>query len=69
MASDLILTHLGKTDGKVSYKEAEAFTTRDKKIDVRKAIEQLEHETRVSLAEGLPRTLDWMRQVYGIGPS
>jgi dTDP-glucose 4,6-dehydratase len=66
-ASDLILGHLGKTDRLVTYKEAEAFTTRDKRIDVRKAVEQLGHETRVSLAEGLPRTLEWMRQVYGIG--
>jgi dTDP-glucose 4,6-dehydratase len=64
-ASDLILGYLGKDDRRVSYREAEPFTTRDKRIDVAKATADLDHECRIALAEGIGLTLDWMRQVYG----
>lgn len=64
--SDLILDHLGKDDRRVSYEEAEPFTTRDKRIDVHKAVTQLDHESRVTLSEGIPRTLEWMKRVYGL---
>jgi len=66
MVSDLILRHLGKDDRLVAYKEAEPFTTRDKKIDVTKAVAHLDHAARVSLAEGIPLTVDWMKRTYGM---
>jgi len=63
--SDLILDYLGKSDDLVTYKEAEPFTTRDKRVDISKAERDLNHDPRVTLAEGIPRTIDWMRSVYG----
>ena len=63
--SDLILKTLGKTDALVTYKEAEPFTTKDKKIDVAKAVKDLGHDCQVSLAEGIPITVDWMRRAHG----
>lgn len=64
--SDLILKTLGKSDSLVTYKEAEAFTTKDKQIEVSRATRELAHECRVSLAEGIPQTLEWMRRAYDV---
>lgn len=66
-ASDLILDCLGKDDSLVTYKEGEPHTTKDKKVDVAKAIRDLAHSPRVSLQEGIPRTIEWQKSVYGEG--
>ncbi len=64
--SDLILGYLGKDDSKVEYKEAEPFTTRVKKIDFSKAINDLKHDPRTSLEEGIPKTIEWVRSAYSL---
>ena len=64
-ASDIILNYLGKDDSLVEYREEEATTTLDKKVDVSKAIRDLRHKSTVSLEEGIPRTIDWQKEVYG----
>ncbi len=64
MLSDVILDYLCKDDSLVTYKESEGFTTKDKKIDVTKAIQDLKHESRVPLSEGIPLTIEWQKQVY-----
>jgi len=64
--SDLILEYLGKDDSKVEYKQAEPFTTRIKKIDFSKAIKDLKHDPRISLEEGIPKTIEWMRSAYSL---
>lgn len=63
--SDIILQTLGKDDHLVTYKDAEPFTTRHKKVDASKAVRQLGHRPKISLAEGLPLTLEWMKGYYG----
>lgn len=65
--SDLVLNALGKDERLVTYKAAEPFTTRDKKIDVTRAERDLRHCPQVSLAAGLARTLAWMREYYVVG--
>jgi dTDP-glucose 4,6-dehydratase len=62
--SDLVLRLLNKTDARVTYADAEPFTTRDKRIDTRKAAGALGHHPRVGLEEGLARTIAWMRRLY-----
>ena len=62
--SDLVLEYTGGDPGLVSYEEAEPFTTKDKMVDTRKAQAHLRHECRVSLEEGIRRTVDWMRSMY-----
>ncbi len=62
--SDIILDYLGKEDSLVSYKEAEGYTTRDKKVDVTKAIQDLNHNPIIPLREGIPRTIEWMKWFY-----
>ncbi|MFC1985826.1 NAD-dependent epimerase/dehydratase family protein [Chloroflexota bacterium] len=64
--SDLILNCLGKDDSKITYKEAEPFTTRVKHMDFSKARRDLHHDPMVSLEEGIPRAIEWMKQVYGV---
>lgn len=65
LLSDLILENVGIGDDLVEYKEAEPFTTKDKKVDTSKAIRDLGHEPKIPLKEGVAMTVSWMRQVYG----
>lgn len=62
--SDLILKALGKKDSKVTYKKAEPFTTKVKRMDFSKSRQDLHHDPRVPLEEGIPRTIEWMKKVY-----
>jgi dTDP-glucose 4,6-dehydratase len=62
--SDFVLKYLGKDDRCVTYRNSEPFTTRDKKIDVSKAVRDLGHCPEVRLAEGLALTLEWMKKRY-----
>lgn len=62
--SDVILDYLGKNDTFVEYAPAEPFTTRDKRVNMDKAIRDLGHCPKTSLAVGVPRTIEWMRAVY-----
>ncbi len=64
-ASDMILSYLGKDDSLVTYQKGEPFTTQDKKLDCSKAIRDLKHSPEVPLEEGIPRTIEWMKAVYG----
>jgi len=55
------------TDGDrslIQYSESEAMTTRVKRIDVSKAIKDLDHKNRYTLEEGMKLTADWMRKIY-----
>ena len=64
--SDMILTHLGKDDRQVTYERVETHNTRNKKGDLSKSQRDLGHQTRVKLAEGIPLTIAWQKQIYGI---
>ncbi|MEM2292289.1 MAG: NAD(P)-dependent oxidoreductase [Nitrososphaerota archaeon] len=65
--SDLILRTLGKDDSKVTYRDAEPFTTRVKTPDSSKAKRDLGFKITVEPEEGIPRTIEWFRKVYGFG--
>lgn len=64
--SDIILGHLGLDDSKVTYKDAEPFTTQVKHMDYAKSRRDLKHDPKVPPEEGIPRTIEWMKTVYGI---
>ena len=64
--SDMILDYLSKDDSLVTYKESEKLTTRDKRIDVTKAIEDLGHNPQIKLSEGVPLTIEWQKSVYNV---
>ena len=63
--SDLILKCLGKDDSKVTYKEAEPFTTKIKTPDSSKAKKDLGFKLTVSIEEGMQRTVEWFKSLYG----
>ena len=62
--SDLVLKAVGVCDSQVTYKEAEAFTTKIKTVDFSKAIRDLNHDPKVAPEEGIKRTVAWMRDYY-----
>ena len=62
--SNMILQHLGRADDMVEYVDAEPWTTGDKKVDVARAVAELDHEPQMVLEEGIAQTVAWMRQVY-----
>ncbi len=64
--SDLILKTLGKSDKQVTYKEAEPFTTRFKHMDFSRIRRDLKHNPIVPIEEGIPLTIRWMANYYGI---
>jgi dTDP-glucose 4,6-dehydratase len=67
--SDLILAYLGRGDSQVSYLPVERFATKSKRPDIEKARRDLGFDPHTSLREGLPATIEWMKQVYGWGES
>jgi len=65
--SDLVLEAVGVDDSLVTYEEAEPFTTHVKTIDFSKSIRDLKHNPQVPPAEGIKRTVEWMKWYYRIG--
>ncbi len=62
--SDMILNYLGKDDRLVTYVPVEAHNTRDKRTTSAKAARDLGHVSTVPLSVGIPRTIDWQKEVY-----
>jgi len=65
-ASDIILGLLGKNDSLVEYYDAEPATTLHKRVSSQKALADLGHRSTITLEEGIKRTIEWQREVYGI---
>jgi dTDP-glucose 4,6-dehydratase len=63
--SEIIIRVTGANPGLVRYKDSEALTTASKRVDVSKAIRDLDHRNTCSLEDGMRVTADWMRGVYG----
>jgi dTDP-glucose 4,6-dehydratase len=66
-ASDIILKYLKKSDKMVEYKETQEETTLLKRVDASKAARDLGHKSTITLEQGIPKTIDWQKGVYGIG--
>ena len=66
-ASDIILKYLGKSDKLVKYRDKQPDTALVKKVDVNKAERDLQHKSTISLEEGIPKTIEWQKEVYKIG--
>ena len=64
--SDIILRHLGKDDSLVEYRDSQEATTADKKVDPSRATRELGHRSTISLEDGIARTIEWQKKVYGI---
>ncbi len=64
--SDLVLRVTGADASLVQHQDTEVMTTRDKRVDTSKAQVQLGHVDTVTLAEGIERTVAWMKGAYGL---
>ena len=64
--SDRILALVGRDDSAVRYLPKEEANVVNKRPDVSKAVRDLGHDPAITLEEGLPKTIDWMRQEYGL---
>jgi dTDP-glucose 4,6-dehydratase len=62
--SDAVLKVTGADPALVQYRDSEVMTTTTKRVDISKAIRDLDHRNMYSLEEGLRLTADWMHQVY-----
>ena len=63
--SDLILKCLGKNDSKVTYKEAELFTTKVKTPDSSRARRDLGFKLAVKIEDGMQKTIESFKRLYG----
>jgi dTDP-glucose 4,6-dehydratase len=48
----------------IQLRDSEPFTTKDKQVDITKAVYDLDHKCEVDLATGIGLTVQWMREVY-----
>ncbi len=64
--SDTILKVLEKKDDIVDYKPAEPMTTKDKIVDNSRMLNDLGKLPEMPFEEGIRRTINWQRQVYGL---
>ena len=62
--SDIILDICGVDDSIVSYKDAQQYTTKVKKLDFSKAVRDLNHNPKISPEVGIKMTVDWMKNYY-----
>ena len=67
-ASDMILAYLGKDDSMVEYLPEDKHNVMSKKPDITRARLDLGHDPATRLTEGIPKTIEWMKQVYVTAP-
>ena len=62
--SDLILSYLGRDDHLVEYLPEDKHNVLNKRPDIEKAKSVLGHNPQMTLEEGVPKTIEWMKTVY-----
>jgi dTDP-glucose 4,6-dehydratase len=62
--SDLILRKLEMDDAIVNYLPEDKHNVLNKKPNIERARRAFGHNPRITLEEGVPATIDWMRSVY-----
>ena len=62
--SDLILDYTGADPELVSYLPEDKHNVLNKRPDIKKAKKQFGHNPQITLEEGVPRTIEWMKEIY-----
>lgn len=62
--SDIVLDACGRDGSLVTYHEAEAHTTKIKKMDFSKAVKDIKHNPKISPEDGIKKTVEWMKDHY-----
>lgn len=63
--SDLILDYIGADPKLVSYLSEDKHNVLNKRPDITKAKAAFGHNPKVTLEEGVPKTIEWMKRIYG----
>lgn len=63
--SDIVLQATGASRRLVTYRTQDEHNTVSKRPDIQRAVADLGHDPQVRLEQGVPRTVAWMREVYG----
>jgi dTDP-glucose 4,6-dehydratase len=63
--SDLVLDITGADKNLVEYLPEDKHNTLSKKPDISKAIIDFGHNPKTTLEEGVPKTIEWMKNIYG----
>lgn len=61
---DLIIAEIGTSSSQITYLTKEAANVTNKRPDISRAVQDLEHRCDISLEEGVKRTVEWMRATY-----
>ena len=64
--SNLILDYTGADKSLVEYLPEDKHNTVNKRPDITKAKRDFGHNPKVKLEEGVPETIEWMKNIYGI---
>lgn len=64
--SDLVLKYTKGDPSLVRYLPEDKHNTVSKRPDIQKAIRDLNHNPQIILEEGIPKTVEWMKEVYGV---
>lgn len=64
--SDIILKYVGKKDKLVEYLPEDKHNVTNKRPNIEKAKKAFGHNPKITLEEGVPKTIEWMKEVYGL---
>jgi len=64
--SDLILDYAGADPGLVSYLPEDEHNILNKRPDIEKAKKMFGHDPKITLEEGIPKTIEWMKEIYSV---
>ena len=64
--SDLILDYTGAAQSLVSYLPEDKHNVLNKRPDISKAKKAFAHEPQIKIEVGVPKTIEWMKEVYGL---
>jgi len=64
--SNIILDYLEKDDRLVEYLDEDFHNVHNKNTDISKAKKDLDHNPKISLKEGIKRTIEWQKKIYNV---
>lgn len=64
--SDIVLRCVGRDDSLVTYLPEDKHNVQNKRPDISKAKKQFGHNPSTTLEEGVPKTVEWLREVYNV---
>jgi len=62
--SEIVLNYLGKKDELVEYLPEDKHNVVNKRANIEKARKAFGYDPKTSLEVGIPKTIEWMREVY-----